>query len=952
MYNLSKSTTRLKGAGATLAVAALLVAFAAAFAFSTPATAYAQGDDSGYVDVSLTLEVPDYRTGVRSHPISVMVVNHGSRTAYDVEVELDLVYPEVDETEPQKASRFDGLGLAGNDVSLENMDRTFRWTIPTLEGLGYVERDVSVLHDDGNFDNGAYPHEIAGTVTTSSFQSDLHKGNDTARVWSYRYFSGGGVQRFIQLMGNYWVTATVDNPSPSPGDIVNFTITADRRNPIPQLIDEVAYTPPPIDLKVDIDLTGGLSVSGAPTYTSLLVSTGRSTGDERTGPGTKPASVSYSNGVFNIGTLKSKEPTRNSVHLPVTVASSAVVSEQCLTATLTGNPPPGPGPHDDKVSDNVAKFCLGLTPDGEEIVINSGTADLFTWYDCVGKTDGPCDQNDSLELVALTDTTNRRVHQPSQMVLHIPDPEGRTVDIDGDLVWSTGFETYSECPSHPTACLPGNEDRSGPLLRFNTTLLDLRTDTTETPPDVDRWGTPDTQYPAWERGYLKTEMSGPGKMETWDGAAGSPPSRALEWGTSDAGYDGNPWIASGDETVGYTDHFYIEFSKLGTYQLTATIRTPYDDDVTDMTDGVEYSDTETYAFHVGPIVDLSVADGGASPDFGPDQYAITISAVNNGPDYATVDAEVTIDLTALPAGVTVAEHIASDGAYSAGTWDLGALKTSDDRRSAGKPGAATLTLILDGDDAASATATATIANDADYTVCISSNLVITRNETRTLPHNTQADCEGDAATTNVWHTAVCVNTADGEIDSTITVEATCDGTTDRAWTEDVCASSGGHVDGNVLANRDETECGGWFQGTVYDHKDNNNTVTIVAQAGTGGGGDDAPTLLSAGDPGARITVTWDAVDSGERSSRVALRGAAADQSLGDGGRRRGGHRVRGHGREPRRNLPVPGPGRERSGGCWSLVSPHDRYAGSACHRHRRRAGQAGTYGGAQGTQPP
>ena len=834
------------------------------------------------MDVALTLEVPDDRLTVRDFDLKVIVVNHGSRTAYDVEVELDLVFPEVDETEPEKASHF----VERQDdylMSLENNGRTFRWTIPALEGLGHEEINVEVVHRPGGgsgIGNAAYPHEFVGTVTTSSFESDLHRGNNTARVWEYLYFQGGAVYRSIQVMGNYWVTATVDNPSPSPGDTVNFTITADRRNPIPRLIGESAYTPPPIDLKVDIDLTSGLSVSGTPTYTSLRVGTGND-GSERTVEETKPDSVSYSNGVFNIGTLKSKEPTRNSVTLPVTVASNAVVSEQCLTATLTGNPPPGPGPHDDRVSDNVAKFCLGLTPDGEEIVVNSGTADLFTWYDCFGKADGPCDQNDSLELVALTDTTNRRVHQPSQVVVQIRDQGrramgsegdegnfvwlGRTADAAGDLVWSTGFEQYCNVGIGANTCLPGYENRSGPLLRFNTTLLDLKTDTTETPPDVDRWGTPDTQYPAWERGYFKVDMSGPGKMETWDGGlSGTPlsPWRALEWGTSDAGYDSNPWIASGDETVGYTDHFYIEFSKLGTYQLTATIRTPYDDDVTDMTDGVEYSDTETYTFHVGPIVDLSVADGGASPDVATGQYAITISAENNGPDDARVDAEVTIDLTALPAGVTVAEHIVSDGTYSNGTWELGALKSPGVRGSTGKTGAATLTLILDGDDAASATTTATIANDGNYTVCIdyrsgagTAGIIINK----TLPHTNQADCEGDAATTNVWHTAVCVLDSDQTVNTEEThdTQTECQAQTDaHTWTENVCASS----DGNVRANRDETECGGWFQGTVYDHKPANNTATITARAGTGGIGEGIPTLQAPAVHAPAVGIAWSEVE--------------------------------------------------------------------------------------------
>ena len=83
---------------------------------------------------------------------------------------------------------------------------------------------------------------------------------------------------------------------------------------------------------------------------------------------TKPDSVSYDSttGVFNIGTHERTLPTYacwnqlgHSVTLPVTVSSNAVVNEQCLTATITGNPPPGTGPYDDDISDNVAKVCLG-----------------------------------------------------------------------------------------------------------------------------------------------------------------------------------------------------------------------------------------------------------------------------------------------------------------------------------------------------------------------------------------------------------------------------------------------------------------------------------------------------------------------------------------------------------------------------------------------------------------
>ena len=373
-------------------------------------------------------------------------------------------------------------------------------------------------------------------------------------------------------------------------------------------------------------------------------------------------------------------------------------------------------------------------------------------------------------------------------------------------------------------------------MRHITSRLDLRTvtDGSETPPDVDRWGTPDTQYPDWERGYLKVDMSGPGKMAPLDSSSSGP---ASQWGSSDATYESNIWITSSNKHLGFFDAFYIEFSTLGTYQLTATIRTPYDDDVTDSTPGVEHSDTETYTFHVGPLPDLSVA-GGASPPVAPNQSALTIVAANNGPGH-TADAEVKI---ALPSGALVEDYVASDGTYASGVWKLPGLKSRDYRRSSGKSEAATLTLILkDGGGIPKEPATATISlTDHSYTVCIDSD----RN---TLAHTNRADCKSDAATTNVWHAAVCVDPSTIQINSTHTTEAACTGAS-LEWHTNICATDAGQF----RAGRTETECDGWFQGTVYDPPAN-NTAKITVAKGTGGGGPAAPRFAD------RPVLNWEAV---------------------------------------------------------------------------------------------
>ena len=802
-------------------LAAIVVVVAAlGGAFLDEPVARAQGGENDYVDVGLALDYPVQTFDTRRRYVNVIVMNHGARTAYDVEVVVDIEYPEDSSywvaAYDGYASYNDGVeGVPVGSMSLENDGYSFRWTIPALGGLQREEVIVQVsnavydqhgaLITDKILDN----HEFFGEVTTSSFESDLHKGNNTDRIWYEVHNAANRWSR--QAKGHYLIAnISVDKPNPSQGDIVNFTL---------RIGDYFGN----IDTKVVIELTDGLAFGGTISYV--------------TDPTGRP-SPSDSNGVVTIGTRKAGEHIEElTAIVPIRVKSNAVVNEQCLTATITGNPPTGAGPFNDDISNNVAKLCLGAAPAREQVVLSSGTVDLFTWYGCIGQTAAPCNENDSLELVATGDAAPElgTTSQPSQTVVHMPDAASRTEDADGNLVWSTGFEAFGDCTATPPTCLPGGADRSGPLLRFNTTLLDLRTVTTETPPDVDRWGTPDATYPDWERGYFKTEMSGPGKMATWDSTSSGP---ASEWGSSDAGYEGNPWITSSDKHLGYTDNFYIEFAKLGTYQLTATIRTPYDDDITDSTAGVEYSDKETYTFHVGPIQDVEVRAG----DSGSGQTAYTILVGNNGPEN-TVDATVKI---VLPSGALVEDYVASDGTYSNGVWTLPGLKLRDYRRSQGKPEEATLTLILkEGGRVPQDPATATISlTDSSYNVCIGS-------DRSTLDHETQADCKADAKTTDVWHTAVCVQDSDQTVNTSPThdTQAECEALTDHTWTANVCATSAS----KVIANRTEAECDGWHTGTVYEYPNNNNTAKISAVKGTGGAWPDE--LRFAATP----LLTWEAV---------------------------------------------------------------------------------------------
>ena len=739
-----------------VAVLALAAVIAAAL-YPGVGEAQGPGGENDYVDVGLTLEVVRHNVTGVGHALHIVVVNNGSRTAYDVDIVVSVESPAlshfVDDLAEDPLRPAEPLSLPIGSLSLESDERSLRWSIPALEGLQRVVYPVRVRTAESVtapiFDNSRDPHGFLGRVTTSSFESDIHKGNNTSRVWSYRHSGSGG---FWQAAGNYSVVVSVDNPSPSPGDTVNFTVATDRAKR-----HKDYGTTPPIDMEVAIDLTGGLSVTGTPTYAS---------GSD--GTLTTPSSVSYSNGVFKVGTLKgptlslSADPVRNSVTLPVTVASDAVVSGQCLTATLTGNPPPGVGPYDDDISDNVAKVCLG-DPPAEPLV--SGEVDAFTIYPCVGITEHPCDSTDDVRVRAVGEVggTQAILGQGTALV-HSPDKPNREYD------------------SHTNSVNGG---------------------------DIVSWQIPVT-WDAREINAVHTQWNNLRDGFTVSGTSGGAPPgkvhiRAFEDDSSEIIYkmtSATGW--TGKDTVGYDPgatgngpfEYIAEFEKLGTYKLQFTAKLTRvtrdgDEDCDPDSSNVNqrFCATETYIFHFGPIAELEVRDGGASPYASGDQKAMTIVAVNNGPDEPSGGARV----TGLPTGAEVLYKSPPSSTYDSttGEWDIGELKVRDWYRSAGVP-EPTLVLGADSGD----TANVQIESAENYEVCVGpkSNPV-------DLPHTTQTDCE---AVTNA----------------------------------------------------------SWNSTSVYDYKPDNNTATITARAGTGGGGPGAPGEADrpVETSSASITVQWEPVD--------------------------------------------------------------------------------------------
>ena len=613
--------------------------------------AAAQGERDDYVDVGLILEVPRTLSSGTSHDLDIIVTNAGSGTAYDVEVVVEVISPDKSFLK-YLPSRMPTTGQVF--FSLDR--RTLRWVIPELGELQRVESTARVqtveyigLTSVKIFENQSYPHELFGRVTTPSFESDLHMGNNTSRVWSYSYRT---VQdSFIQAGGNYTVEVSTDEFFPTSGSITNFTITTDR----PRSHVVPGNATPPIDLKVDIELTDGLSVAGAPTYAS-----------GRLGTITVPASVRYSDGVFTVGTLKRGEPVRNSVTLPVRLARGATASGQCLTATLTGNPPPGIGPDDDVISDNVAKLCLGV----QLAPLMSEQVDAFTIYPCVGNTDPPCDNTDDVRVRAVDKSaTQPWVMGPGEAVVHVPDSPNREYDSHDNSV-NAGTEVSWQIP-----------------VIWNAESFDA----------------------------VRTEWTNLRDGFTISGAnGGAPPGRvhirAFE-GTSYAiTYKMQPdttppW--TGVDAAGFTPgpangpyEYIAEFEKLGTYQMGFTVKA-----TRAMRDGDEDCDpnasnvnqrfcaTETYTFHVGPISDLEVkAALAAGAMTAGNQVAFTVTATYHGPENRARGVRVPIT---LPAGMKFVRADSEDYNPQTGVWNIGELKVKGFRQSLRQPESETLTIVAE-----------------------------------------------------------------------------------------------------------------------------------------------------------------------------------------------------------------------------------------------------------------
>jgi len=433
-------------------------------------------------------------------------------------------------------------------------------------------------------------------------------------------------------------------------------------------------------------------------------------------PGPLPSGVRQIDGRtrrWNVGTIFGTDTT-NFEDFPVQdvrVVISAFpsvgdlpLSERCLTAKLVQHYSPAFKLDLRKHSNDVATLCLEDT----KRVLSSGEIILWWLHDCVGVTGHPCNDADELLLLAREDGGNNiklpdyitsqkyqysvdRYLAPDSIIINVRDPAGRKYDTNSNSVtdpttvsWQTGRKES------------GNFDHRGirvwySRVGFNANIAD------------------------WSNLVRTVSVSGlhgttaPGRVK-------------VRFDSSSAGTFFNPNPSHerpafnlSRPASSQTDMF-LEFETLGTYVVNFHALSTRSDGVT------TYPASGDYIFHVGPIAELAVMDGGeGSPLAGVGRTAYTIHAANNGPDEAP---EVQVALSGVPEG---AESIASDGIYEQGdcdashlcdgTWTIGAMPISGPRPFEGKLAFPTLTLIAPA-GVPTGDITATIANTEEYSVTI------------------------------------------------------------------------------------------------------------------------------------------------------------------------------------------------------------------------------------------
>ncbi len=713
-------------------------------------------------------------------------------------------------------------------------------------------------------------------------------GEPFCRTERVEWLDGTSSSKVNPMSQDYQVVGiTADDPYPAAGGAVNFTVSVDATGGVFNLNARVRHTP---GLEFQPNQSPVITPAPKTSSPARTVPLGVwQNYDAASGTGDFYIGTEDKYERYKDGDLHGVEDFYHdyTITLPLKLKAGAKASEQCVTATVTASPETpqpytlalGPLPFDDP-SDNTKTLCLGVpdTSEGPPLFQHGDHVDLLSLYFCDGitkqtgweqdPTTHPCTNTQATDLGVelatehLADGNWRVYSAPANQVNAVVklDPvESATVDTTwqsvntwcdatqnvtntnctgGKGVWvqnssRISFATARDVRDHHNEVVGHTH---GPQLHWTVKRMDGQ---------FSNWGTmgrlmsvsglPDGGFSAIPDQYgttcitvnnnqmpagLDTLVSKGGNMPDPPGGMNyrgpnfvefrqRPPEAKDYW--SDLNRPRHKrwnWTIT---NITYDNNSYeriAEFTNLGTYVV------DYHYSLTRSSGAARYCDTLRTVFHVGPIAELSVADRGPVPALSSGQAAYTLDLTNHGPD-AAESAKVVVELPAGATGVaTVPANLgtflaadanatpARDNAYW--TWDAGVIGPAGPSRGAGVPQNRAVSLIVSG--VTSGDATATVSNGNYY-------------------------CKGPV----------------GVDLSYVTSEADCKKVTNATWTPTnpykLCLAKDHNIANRFLAAyptpASQTDCetgtgNKWFEGTVLDHRQGNNTATLTARTGGAG----------------------------------------------------------------------------------------------------------------------
>ena len=640
-----------------------------------------------------------YEQGPRGdeREIAYRVRNNGTATAVGVTVSFLLEDLEGRGTNFREIR--DGASITGVET-VNGTDQRFAWVVGNLPPGGITRNDLT-------FGTDRHPSHttpplmgvINARASSISPEPVQLQDNNVIKVFAHINSPASTLAAHISG-GKLALLLSVDDLRPDAGGDVDFDLTAYNKNTEASYLG-VSDSNLIADAKVQVGLSEGLEFKSGWTPPDTFVKSGSQT-----------AIWSPPNTDQDIPSISSRDkyPISQQIVIETQLTSDSLDSipleERCITARVVDSiPPPEPD-----FSFGSLKQCLGDDP---PVLFERGKLDLLTLYSCVGATPiaYPCRDDDGdrtvdsgLEMVVGSDfgahsrqygprvqgigrsDRGTKVYlRPESVLIQVPDPGGRAVYKSNNLAWwaryAGGLETTLNNVSQKA------ED---------WTHLRWQIDSVERPSNghVHIYNRPRT-----------STIVNTNNMKYPAGGGFSP---------FYSGFKQNLEIDVG-------------FDTLGTYVVDFTQETRNKN-------GADYLAKGRYTFHVGPIAELAVRDGGASVRVPPGQRAFTIVAVNNGPDVAPA-AQVTV--TGLNASDYVS-HSATAGSFdpATGVWTIGELDLAEHRLARGQRDGEILTITT-----SAAEITAEIENTQDYQVCIDSSA-------NDVPASSESACAGAG---NTWH---------------------------------------------------------------------------------------------------------------------------------------------------------------------------------------------------------